>query len=101
MIAPVGVGETEYLVAPYGTVGWVLNLRASNRAVLARGDITRRITAIEVSGEEAGRALAKHYHDNYKHVEQFFDFDVEPTVIDFARVVVDHPVFRVEGPVLG
>ena len=51
MVTPVTIDETDYLVAPYGTVNWVLNLRASDRATLVRGRATSRVKAVEVHGE--------------------------------------------------
>ncbi len=98
MVTPVTVDETEYLVAPYGPVGWVLNLRALDRATLSRGSTTSRVRAIEVDGEEAGKALARYYHENTKYVADFFDLAPDPTIVDFTRVADQHPVFRVEHP---
>jgi deazaflavin-dependent oxidoreductase (nitroreductase family) len=98
MVTPVTLDDTDYLVAPYGPVSWVLNLRASDRATLVRGRATSRVKAVEVEGEEAGRALARYYHENEKYVAEFFDLAKHATIIDFTRVVEDHPVFRVEHP---
>jgi len=98
MVTPVTIDETDYLVAPYGAVNWVLNLRASDRATLVRGRATSRVKAVEVHGEEAGRALARYYHENEKYVAEFFDLAQHPTIIDFTRVVERYPVFRVEHP---
>lgn len=98
MVTPVTVDDTEYLVAPYGSVSWVLNLRALDKATLIRGSATSRVKAIEIDGEEAGRALAKYYHENTKYVADFFDLAPNPTIIDFTRVADQHPVFRVEHP---
>jgi deazaflavin-dependent oxidoreductase (nitroreductase family) len=99
MVTPVIVDEIEYLVAPYGSVGWVLNLRASDRATLARGGAISRVKAVEVVGEEAGKALAKYYHENAKYVADFFDLSTNPTIVDFTRIAEKHPVFRVEHPI--
>jgi len=99
MVTPVVVEDTQYLVAPYGSVSWVLNLRASDRATLARGSATSRVKAVEIDGEEAGRALARYYHENNKYVADFFDLAPNPTIIDFTRVADQYPVFRVEHPV--
>lgn len=98
MVTPVTIDETDYLVAPYGPVNWVLNLRASDRATLVRGRATSRVKAVEVDGEEAGKALARYYHENKKYVAEFFDLAPHATIIDFTRVVENHPVFRVEHP---
>jgi deazaflavin-dependent oxidoreductase (nitroreductase family) len=98
MVTPVTVDDTDYLVAPYGSVSWVLNLRASDRATLTRGRTTSRVKAVEVDDEEAGRALARYYHENKKYVAEFFDLAPNATIVDFTRVADQHPVFRVEHP---
>jgi deazaflavin-dependent oxidoreductase (nitroreductase family) len=98
MVAPVTVDDTQYLIAPYGSVSWVLNLRALDRATLTRGGATSRVKAVEVDGEEAGKALAKYYHENAGYVSEYFDLSPNPTIVDFTRVADHHPVFRIEHP---
>ncbi len=98
MITPVTVDGTDYLVAPYGAVSWVLNLRDKDRATLKRGKATRRVKATEVEGEEVGRALAKYYKENQKYVAEYFDLASNPTIVDFTRVASEHPVFRIDSP---
>ena len=98
MVTPVTVDGAEYLVAPYGSVSWVLNLRALNRATLSRGSAISRVKAVEVDGEEAGRALAMYYHENAKYVADYFELSSNPTIVDFTRVAETHPVFRIEHP---
>lgn len=98
MVSPITVDGTEYLVAPYGPVSWVLNLRAADRATLARGSTTSRVKAVEVHGEEAGMALTKYYHEYTKYVADYFDLAANPTIVDFTRVAHLHPVFRIEHP---
>ncbi len=98
MVTPVTVEDTDYLVAPYGFVSWVSNLRASDRATLARGRTTSRVKAVEVGGEEAGKALAEYYYENKKYVAEFFDLAPHATILDFTRVADQHPVFPIEHP---
>jgi deazaflavin-dependent oxidoreductase (nitroreductase family) len=98
MVTPVTVDETEYLVAPYGSVSWVLNLRSLDRATLSHGSAISRVKAVEVDGDEAGKALAKYYHENAKHVADYFELAENPTIVDFTRVIEHHPVFRIEHP---
>lgn len=98
MVTPVSVDGSDYLVAPYGTVSWVLNLRASARGSLTRGKATRRVKAVEVDADEAGKALAKYYKENEKYVSEYFALAPNPTIIDFTRVASDHPVFRIDRP---
>src|SRR5205809_7022869 len=52
---PVTVVEHDgarWLVAPYGEVGWVRNVRAAGRVTLTRGR-SEELTAVEVGPEEA------------------------------------------------
>jgi hypothetical protein len=98
MVTPVTVDETEYLIAPYGSVNWVLNLRTSDRATLSRGSAISRVKAVEINGYEAGKALAKYYHENTKDVADYFELSENPTIVDFARVPERHPVFRIDHP---
>ncbi|MEN8040414.1 MAG: nitroreductase family deazaflavin-dependent oxidoreductase [Actinomycetota bacterium] len=98
MVTPVTVDGTEYLVSPYGAVAWALNLRASDRSTLSRGNTTSRVRAVEVDGQEAGKVLAKYYHENRKYVADYFDLAKDATIVDFTRVADQHPVFRVEHP---
>lgn len=98
MVTPITVDETEYLIAPYGSVSWVLNLRASDRASLSRGSAISRVKAVEIDGDEAGKALAKYYHENTKDVADYFDLSENPAIVDFTRVAERHPVFRIDHP---
>jgi deazaflavin-dependent oxidoreductase (nitroreductase family) len=53
---PVNLIEADgvrYLVAPYGAVGWVRNLRVAGRATLERGGRREEVGAVEVGPEEA------------------------------------------------
>ena len=98
MVSPITVDGSEYLVAPYGPVSWVLNLRASDRATLTHGSTTSRVRAVEVAGEEAGKVLTKYYHEHTKYVADYFDLAANPTIVDFTRIAHLHPVFRIEHP---
>src|SRR5215472_1726046 len=59
---PVVVIEQDgdrYLVAPYGAVDWVRNLRAAGTAILTRGRREERVQARELFNDEAGMALKR------------------------------------------
>ena len=95
-VTPVGLNGLRYLVAPYGAVAWVHNIRATGEATLRRGGSTDHITVTEVDAEEAGPVLAKYFDDLERIVGAYFDVPEEPTVDDFVAVAADHPVFRIE-----
>ena len=91
----VEVGGREWLVAPYGSVSWVHNIRANPRATLTRGGTTSPFTAVEVSAEEAAPVL-RHYVTRVKVVRPFFDASHDGPVETFASES-DKPVFRIES----
>ena len=97
VITPVTVDDTRYLVGPYGEVSWVKNVRANPKATLARGGATVRVTATEIDGDEAARALAKYYKENAKYVAPFMDIPGDKTITDFQSVQGNYPVFRCES----
>ena len=79
----------DYLVASYGVVNWVRNLRASDgRAELRRGRLTEKISAVELSAEKAGPILQ-------------FSLRAGPPGIPrlFVQAARNHPVFRVQPAV--
>jgi deazaflavin-dependent oxidoreductase (nitroreductase family) len=57
---PVGVFDRDgrkYLVAAFGEVNWVLNLRAAGAATITQGGRRTRYAAEQVQGEEAALIL--------------------------------------------
>lgn len=96
VITPVEVDDERYLVACYGPVAWVHNVRANPKATLLHGGASTRIAAVEVHEMEAGKALAKYYAENKKYVDSFMDIPGDKTVYDFAAVAHRYPVFRIE-----
>ncbi len=85
----------RYLVAPYGSVGWVHNLRASGLAELSRGSTQQEIAVAEVMGEAAAPIL-KQYVQEVKVVRPFFDVAHDAPVSDFAAEAANHPVFQIK-----
>jgi hypothetical protein len=98
---PVGVSVhngSRYLVGFYGQTEWALNLRAGSEATLRTRDVTQQIRAVELAGVEKAdfmRFLVRRY--------RFFArawLKVNPsrmTEADLARLLRDHPVFRVDN----
>ncbi len=96
---PVTIAEMEnhkYLVAPYGEVGWVHNIRARPVATIRRGNAQREVAARAVEGEEAAPVLKQYLTDLEGIVGDFFDVPAEAPVEAFVEVADDHPVFRIE-----
>jgi deazaflavin-dependent oxidoreductase (nitroreductase family) len=102
-------GDNRYLVASYGVVSWVRNLRAAGgRAELRRGGTTEKITAIELPAEEAGPVLRSSLRSGPPGIptpvvrvfRRFFvlpylDVDMDSPDTDFVRAARSHPVFKV------
>ncbi len=95
-VTPIEVAGERYLVAPYGAVGWVHNVRAAGGGSLSRGGITEEITVQECTAEEAGPVLHEYHRDLKRIVGPYFDVSDEPTVQNFTAVAVDHPVFKIQ-----
>jgi len=84
----------RYLVAPYGVVQWVRNLRAAGTATLTRG---RRSEAISVAELPAGEAapILKQYLLNVATVRPYFDVTRDSPLEAFELEASRHPVFRI------
>jgi hypothetical protein len=85
----VEVGTSRYLVALLGDTNWARNLRASGTAELVESGTTRRVRAVEVSGDERAAAVAE-----YLATSRY-----GPTIRLLTRRLPDpddHPVFRIE-----
>jgi deazaflavin-dependent oxidoreductase (nitroreductase family) len=95
-VALVEQDGTSFLVAAFGEVSWVHNLRAAGSAQLTRGRRTEGIEVVELEVREAAPIL-KQFLTSY-HMVPFIPpyFDVTPRspLADFEREATRHPVFR-------
>ncbi len=96
IITPVDIDGTMYLVAPYGVVGWVKNVRANPQVTLSKGGATMRVHTVEVDGNEAGQVLLRYHHQNKKYVGEYMDIPGDGTLTDFISIAENYPVFRTE-----
>jgi deazaflavin-dependent oxidoreductase (nitroreductase family) len=92
-VVPVEHDGRRWLVAPYGTVSWVHNARATGRVSLARRRDTRNYTIREVPAEEAGPVL-KQYICIARTTRPYFRATKDSPVQDFAAEADRHPVFE-------
>lgn len=92
-VVPVELGGTRWLVAPYGTVGWVRNAREDGRVRLRYGRTTRDYVSREVGAAEAGPVLKRYVAVATKTRAQFGATKDSP-VADFAAEADRHPVFE-------
>lgn len=92
-VVPVERGGTRWLVAPYGTVDWVRNVRADARVQLRYGRNTRNYTAREATAAEAGPVLKRYLSVATKTRSQFRATKSSPEA-DFIAEADCHPVFE-------
>jgi len=101
--------EKRYLVAPYGVVNWVRNVRAAaGEITLTHGRHTEEVTAVELSPAEAApvfrhtlqtgppripRLMFKAYRRF--QVLPYLDVDMTSSLEEFERAVQTHPIFAV------
>jgi deazaflavin-dependent oxidoreductase (nitroreductase family) len=92
-VVPVDYDGKRWLVAPYGAVAWVYNVRAVGRVSLQYGCTTREYTGREVSADEAGPVLKRYVAIATKTRAQFKATQDSP-VEDFVVEADRHPVFE-------
>ncbi|MHB1772566.1 MAG: nitroreductase family deazaflavin-dependent oxidoreductase [Acidimicrobiales bacterium] len=86
------VDGQRWLVSPYGTVGWVHNVRASHQVTLQRGKRTETTYVEEVGAEEAGPVLQR-YVQSVRVTAPKADDSVQRFVDEASR----HPAFKIGG----
>ncbi|WP_026123135.1 nitroreductase/quinone reductase family protein [Nocardiopsis chromatogenes] len=96
---PIDLVENEqgrFLVAPYGEVGWVRNIRKDGFATLRRGGWIELVSVAEV---DAGRAapVLKEYLANPRVavVGPYFRAAPDAPLEWFVDEAADHPVFEI------
>jgi deazaflavin-dependent oxidoreductase (nitroreductase family) len=86
-------GSRRWLVAPYGAVGWVHNVRAAGEVTLSRRGKYRRFAVREVSAVEAGPVL-KQYVTTASATRKHFVAQKDDPAEAFAMEAEQHPVFE-------
>ena len=84
----------RWLVAPYGEVAWVRNLRAAGKATLSRGGRTEPIRVREITNDEAAPVL-KLYVTRVPITRPYFDVKPESDLAAFRAEAPRHPVFAI------
>ncbi|HEY7340689.1 MAG TPA: nitroreductase family deazaflavin-dependent oxidoreductase [Ktedonobacterales bacterium] len=96
---PVLVVEQDgqrWLVAPYGVVQWVRNIRAVGTATLTQGRRSETIAVTELSAREAAPVLKQYLAlQRAADIKKYFDATKDSPVEDFEREAARHPVFRI------
>jgi len=86
----------RWLIAAFGEVDWVRNLRAAGEASLKRGRRPQHILVKELSAEEAAPILKKSLAEAPGFLLKNFDATPESPLNDFEREALNHPVFLVK-----
>jgi deazaflavin-dependent oxidoreductase (nitroreductase family) len=84
----------RWLVAPYGVVQWVRNIRAAGTATLTRGRRSETISVTELPAQEAAPIL-KQYLLKATAARPYFDTTIDSTLEAFEREAALHPVFQI------
>jgi deazaflavin-dependent oxidoreductase (nitroreductase family) len=94
-VVPVDADSERWVVAPFGEVGWVRNVRAAGRLTLHRGEVSETFTATEVEPGEAVPVLRRYLamKPAGRFVRAYFDVTPESPDDAFAAEAPRHPVF--------
>lgn len=93
-VLPIEQDGQRFLVAPYGVVSWVRNLRAAGTATLIRGRRSQVISVTELSAREAAPVL-KQYLSQVRVVRPYFDVTPDAPLEAFEDEAPRHPVFQI------
>ncbi|WP_046470966.1 nitroreductase/quinone reductase family protein [Allosalinactinospora lopnorensis] len=96
---PVSIVENErgrFLVAPYGEVGWVHNIRKDGFATLRHGGWIEMISVHEATPEQAAPVLRDYLqHPRAAVVGPYFETPLDAPPERFAGEAHRHPVFEI------
>ena len=85
----------RWLVAPYGVVQWVRNIRTAGTATLTRGRHSEAISVTELPAEEAAPVLKQYLSHVSGGVRSYFDARKDSPIEAFEREASRHPVFQI------
>lgn len=94
-VVPVDHAGARWLVAPYGPVGWVRNVRATGVVTLRHGRRRWVYAVREATPVEAGPVL-KRYATIATRARQSFTATIDEPAEAFAAEAADHPVFELQ-----
>jgi deazaflavin-dependent oxidoreductase (nitroreductase family) len=85
----------RWLVAPYGVVQWVRNIRAVGTATLTRGRRSEIISVTEIPAQDAAPILKEYLLHVSGGVRSYFDATRDAPLEAFEREAPRHPVFQI------
>jgi deazaflavin-dependent oxidoreductase (nitroreductase family) len=94
-VSIVALGDTRWLVAPYGDRNWVKNARAAGWVELRRGRSRERLGVEELAAEDAVPVLREYFRRG-RVTRPFFEVSLESSTDEWLAEAPRHPVFRLE-----
>jgi len=91
-------GGSRWLVAPYGEVAWVRNVRAAGEVELRRARTSERCLPREATAAEAVPVLRSYLRQLRLVVGPYFDVTPSSPDAAFASEAPRHPVFLLTRP---
>ena len=85
----------RWLVAPYGVVQWVRNIRAAGTATLTRARHSEAISVTELPAQQAAPVLKQYLSHVTGGVRSYFDATKDSPIEAFEREATRHPVFQI------
>ena len=86
----------RWLVAPYGVVQWVRNIRAAGTATLTRGRHSEVISVTELPAQQAAPVLKQYLSlQRAADIPSYFDATKDSPLEAFEREAPRHPVFKI------
>jgi deazaflavin-dependent oxidoreductase (nitroreductase family) len=89
----------RWVVAAFGEVGWVRNLRAAGQAQLTRRRHTEAIGVVELGSREAAPILKRFLKESERvsFIKPYFYVTPQSSLAAFEQEALYHPVFRIVG----
>ena len=99
-IVIIELDRKRYLLAPFGVVDWVRNLRAAGEATLTRGRRSETVQARELPGSEAGLVLKRGLENGSipPALLKYFEITTESSRQELEEAATRHPVFMLQSP---
>lgn len=96
-IALVKKSGTSFLVAAFGEVNWVRNLRAARQAELTQRRHTEAIGVVELGTREAAPILKQFLRESQRvsFIKPYFHVTPQSSLADFEQEALYHPVFHI------
>ena len=86
----------RYLIAPFGEVQWVRNVRAAGAAILSRGRDSEPISVAELPAAAAAPILKESLSKGPAFLRRYFDVTPTSPLADFEQEAPRHPGFLVQ-----